>query len=89
MTSRNFKQSMVNQDQEIIFEVVKESGSWVFPAASSIVEASKGKNMYLRLTDDGKSDIFRLDYVKDGMTITVKDGGIVCVETALLLIRRR
>lgn len=66
MTSRNFKQSMVNQDQEIIFEVVKVSGSWVFPAASSIVEATRGKNMYLRLTDDGKSDIFRLDSVKDG-----------------------
>lgn len=66
MTSRNFKQSMVNQDQEIIFEVVKVSGSWVFPAASSIVEATRGKNMYLRLTDDGRSDIFRLDSVKDG-----------------------
>jgi hypothetical protein len=66
MTSKNFKQSMVNQDQEIIFEVVKVSGSWVFPAASSIVEATRGKNMYLRLTDDGKSDIFRLDSVKDG-----------------------
>jgi len=66
MTSRNFKKSMVNQDQEIIFEVVKVSGSWVFPAASSIVEATSGKNMYLRLTDDGKSDIFRLDFVKDG-----------------------
>lgn len=66
MTSRNFKQSMVNQDQEIIFEVVKVSGSWVFPAASSIVEATRGKNMYLRLTDDGRSDIFRLDSVKEG-----------------------
>lgn len=66
MTSKNFKQSMVNQDQEIIFEVVKVSGSWAFPAASSIVEATRGKNMYLRLTDDGRSDIFRLDSVKDG-----------------------
>ena len=66
MTSRNFKKSMVNQDQEIIFEVVKVSGEWVFPAASSIVEATRGKNMYLRLTDDGRSDIFRLDSVKDG-----------------------
>jgi len=66
MTSRNFKRSMVNQDQEIIFEVVKVSGEWVFPAASSIVEATSGKNMYLRLTDDGRSDIFRLDSVKDG-----------------------
>jgi len=66
MTSRNFQKSMVDQDQEIIFEVVKVSGEWAFPAASSIVEATRGKNMYLRLTDDGKSDIFRLDFVKDG-----------------------
>lgn len=65
MTS-NFSQKMVNQDQEIIFEVVKVSGNWAFPAAKSIIEATKGKNMYLRLTDDGKSDIFRLDSVKDG-----------------------
>ena len=66
MASKQFQQSMVNQDQEIIFEVVKLSGNWVFPAASSIVEATKGKNMYLRLTDDGESEIFRLDSVKDG-----------------------
>lgn len=66
MTSKQFQQTMVNQGQEIIFEVVKVSGNWVFPAASSIVEATRGKNMYLRLTDDGRSDIFRLDSVKEG-----------------------
>jgi hypothetical protein len=66
MTSRNFQSNMVDQNHEIIFEVVKVSGNWAFPAAKSIVEATKGKNMYLRLTDDGKSDIFRLDSVKDG-----------------------
>jgi hypothetical protein len=66
MTSKNFQKNMVDQNQEIIFEVIKVSGNWVFPAAKSIVEATRGKNMYLRLTDDGRSDIFRLDYVKDG-----------------------
>jgi hypothetical protein len=66
MTSKNFQKNMVDQNQEIIFEVIKVSGNWVFPAAKSIVEATRGKNMYLRLTDDGKSDIFRLDSLKDG-----------------------